>query len=168
MKPTLNRRWARPIRGRRGFTLIEVMIVVAIVAILAAIAYPSYTESVAKGRRAQAAGQLLAAHQWMERLYSESYRYDANSAGTATTNAALFPARFPQSPPPGEGPAVYTIALNPVAAQSYTITATRTGAMTGDRCGNLTINHRGDKSIVAGTFTGFADLAAAVQTCWRQ
>lgn len=154
--------------GSRGFTLIEVMIVVAIIAILAAIAYPSYQESVAKGRRAQAAGQLLAAHQWMERVYSESYRYDQNSAGTATTNAALFPARFPQSPPPGEGAAVYNITLNPVAAQSYTITATRTGAMTGDRCGNLTINHRGDKSIVAGTFNGFADLAAAVQTCWRQ
>ena len=48
MKNELNR------RVNRGFTLIELMIVVAIVAILAAIAYPAYTESVRKGRRAEA------------------------------------------------------------------------------------------------------------------
>ena len=50
-----------------GFTLVEVMIVVAIVGILASIAYPSYQESVRKGRRAQARTALSELVQQQER-----------------------------------------------------------------------------------------------------
>ena len=153
----------------RGFTLIEVMITVAIVAILASVAYPSYREHIAKGRRAQATAELLGAHQWMERFYSENFRYNTNSGGTATDGAAgLFAQLFPQVPI--EGAATYTARLSAVAAQSYTITATRTGSMATDRCGNFTINHLGVRSIAAGTFdaSAFADVNAAIAACWRQ
>ncbi|MCP4091353.1 MAG: prepilin-type N-terminal cleavage/methylation domain-containing protein, partial [Gammaproteobacteria bacterium] len=51
----------------RGFTLIELMIVVAIVGILAAIAYPSYQEQVRKSRRADANGALLGLANAMQR-----------------------------------------------------------------------------------------------------
>lgn len=51
----------------RGFTLIELMIVVAIVAILAAVAYPSYRDSISKSRRAEARAQLMDAVQYMQR-----------------------------------------------------------------------------------------------------
>ncbi len=147
------------------------MITVAIVAILAAVAYPSYTEYVAKGRRARATADLMAAHQWMERFYTENFRYDQNAAGTATTDSALFPARFSTSPPPGEGGgAAYNLSLSALARESYTITATRTGAMGSDGCGNFTINQLGVKSIAAGTFDSskYATAAAAVQACWRK
>jgi prepilin-type N-terminal cleavage/methylation domain-containing protein len=54
-------------RGRmRGFTLIELMIVLAVIAILAAIAYPSYTRYVLRAKRADAKQQLLQAAQWNE------------------------------------------------------------------------------------------------------
>jgi len=154
----------------RGFTLIELMITVVVVAILAAIAYPSYTESIAKGRRAQATSELMAAHQWMDRFYTENFRFDQNSAGTATSNAALFPSRFSTSPRAGEGAAAYNLTLSTLNRESYVITATRTGAMTGDRCGNFTIDHLGTKGVAAGTFStsNFADAAAAVRACWRQ
>ena len=68
-----------------GFTLIEVMIVVAIVAILSAIAFPSYQESVRKSKRADARTQLLEASQHMQRFYSQNDRYDQanDAAGTA-------------------------------------------------------------------------------------
>ncbi len=73
----------------RGFTLIELMIVVAVIAILAAIAYPSYQDSVRKSRRADAKAALLDLAQFMERNYTTANRYDQNSAGTAINTAAL-------------------------------------------------------------------------------
>ena len=156
-------------RRLRGFTLIELLVTVAIVGILAAIAYPSYRESVAKGARAQAAAELMQAHQWMERFFTENFRYNTNRAGTAVDAASQFPASFSTSPRPGEGAAKYTIAV--VAnAQDYVITATRTGSMANDPCGNLTINQLGRKGVAANTFATarFANEAAAVTACWRQ
>jgi type IV pilus assembly protein PilE len=154
----------------RGFSLIELVVVVCIVGILATVAYPSYQESVAKGRRSQATAELMAAHQWMDRYYTENFRYDKNSAGTATTNAALFPARFSTSPRPGEGNAAYRLGLSTPTRESYVITATRTGTMAGDRCGNLTIDHLGTKGVAAGSFNSsvFSSAAEAVKACWRQ
>ena len=57
---------------QHGFTLIELMIVVAIVGILSAIAYPSYAEYIRRGHRADARAGLLQAQQWMERAATAS------------------------------------------------------------------------------------------------
>jgi type IV pilus assembly protein PilE len=64
-----------------GFTLIEVMIVVAIISLLAAIALPSYQSYVARSNRAAAKTQLLQAAQYMQRFYAANDRYDADRAG---------------------------------------------------------------------------------------
>ena len=148
------------------------MIVVAIVGILATIAYPSFTEQIAKGRRSQAKAQLLAAQQWMERFYSENYRYDKNSAGTATNDSSQFNARFSTSPPPGEGNAVYDIALvTPLARDTYTIRATRkiSSTMASDKCGDFTVDNMGRKSIGSGTYnnTQFPAVTNAITACWN-
>lgn len=68
----------------RGFTLIELMIVVAVVAILASIAYPAYTDSVLKGKRAQARTALLDLMQQQERYMTQNNTYLAftNTGGT--------------------------------------------------------------------------------------
>lgn len=159
-------------KSKRGFTLIEMMVVVAIVGILASIAYPSYTEQIAKGKRSQAKVQLLAAQQWMERFYSENYRYDKNSAGTASDDDSQFKSRFSFSPPPGEGKAVYSIALvTPLARDTYTIKATRIAgsAMANDKCGNFTIDSMGRKSIEPSTYstTSYPALTDAIFGCWN-
>lgn len=60
-----------------GFTLIEVMIVVAIVGILAAIAIPSYTESVRRGARADARASILTVMQQQERFFTQNNTYAA-------------------------------------------------------------------------------------------
>ena len=83
-------------RRLAGFTLIEVMIVVAIVAILSAIAFPSYQESVRKSKRADARTQLLEVAQFMQRFYSQNDRYD--QANDASGTAVVLPAALTMVP----------------------------------------------------------------------
>ena len=74
---------------RNGFTLIEVMIVVAIVGILAAIAYPSYQEYVLRTGRADGMAKLMEIMQAQERFYSQNQTYTANlGAGGLAYNVA--------------------------------------------------------------------------------
>lgn len=157
-------------KNQIGFTLIELMITVAIIGILAAVAYPSYREFVAKSRRAEVKTVLLSAQQWMERFYTENFRYDRNSAGVAVTDPSQFPLKFSVSPLPGEGPAVYTIevVVTDGVRDAYTVKATRKAGsfMAGDRCGDYSIDHLGRKDLV-GYSSSFGTKAAALAECWR-
>lgn len=135
-----------------GFTLIEMMIVVAVIGILAAIAYPSYQEHVRKARRADAQTALLELAQFMERHYTANGKYltDANVAPT-----------LPFSGAPKDGATKYydlSFASAPTAS-SYTLRAVPKGAMASDTCGTLTLSNTGAK----GQATG-----ASLATCWRR
>ena len=70
-------------RGNSGFTLIEVMIVVAIIGILAAIAYPSYIDSVRKGKRAEARAAVMNLLQQQERYFTQNNTYETFAKGAA-------------------------------------------------------------------------------------
>src|SRR6218665_981002 len=87
----------RPMKQHRmqsGFTLIELMIVVAIIGIVSGLAYPSLKEQLAQSRRADAKAPLVGAQQWMERFYTENFRCDRNIAGVEVTDASQFPSRL--------------------------------------------------------------------------
>lgn len=112
-----------------GFTLIEVMIVVAVIGVLAAIALPSYSEYVNRGKRAEARAEVLKGEGWLERFYSENNRYANNATNDDNT---AFTARF--SSVPSSGTANYNVTLA-VTASTYTITATPVNSMAGDMCG---------------------------------
>ena len=74
-----------------GFTLVELMIVVAVVAILAAIAYPSYTWAVRKGKRAQARTAILELLQQQERYMTQYNTYLKFSNVDGVTNPGDIP-----------------------------------------------------------------------------
>lgn len=120
-----------------GFSLIELMIVVAVIGLLSAIALPSYSQYIKRGKRAEARSEVLKAGGWLERYYTENNRY---SDTTASTVNAAFTSRF--SAVPSTGAANYNISLT-VAASSFTVTAAPTGSMSGDDCGSYTLTNTG-------------------------
>lgn len=128
-------------RGAGGFTLVELMIVVAVIAVLAAIAVPSYADSVRKGRRGQAKADLVDSAQLVERYKTINATYEG-------TPGPPFRNRSPES-----GTLYYDITLTNRTTNTFTLTATpRAGSgQERDRCGVLAINAVGQKTHSAGT-----------------
>jgi type IV pilus assembly protein PilE len=116
-------------RSNRGFTLIEIMIVIAIIGIVITIGYPSLTEYVKKGRRTEVAGLLSEQAQILERFYSKSNVY------TGATGLSA-------------GNDFYTI-TPALTDQAFKLTAVRKAgsAMATDKCGDFTITNTGVRSM---------------------
>ncbi|MGO4701188.1 type IV pilin protein [Dyella sp. 2RAB6] len=132
----------------RGFTLIELMVVVAVIAILAAIAIPSYYRYMLRANRAAAETVMLDMSSAQERYMIDSRQY-------TTSNALLGYGTLPNTVAPN-----YTIAVATSAGPppSYTVTATPIGNQTRDTdCGTLKLGSDGSKT-ASGTST----------TCWKK
>ena len=137
-------------RTERGFTLIEVMIVVAIVAILASIVVPSYRDYVMKARRTDGRSALLDTAGILERYYTEYGRYTTTVG--SNTCAALVPAESSEK--------YYSLTgTAPVCTDStFLITAAPQGAQVGDKCGSLTLTHAQVKGVSGGSLSA--------SSCW--
>ncbi|SFM21062.1 type IV pilin protein [Halopseudomonas yangmingensis] len=120
----------KPFCRYNGFTLIEIMIVVAIIGIIASIAYPSYAEYVRDGKRAEGKTLLVDAAARQERFYAQNGSY-------VTTNATLSQLNLQKVEH-------YNLTVAKVADDGgYSLTATP--AFSDPKCGNLTLTANGTK-----------------------
>lgn len=136
-----------------GFTLLELMIVVAVIGILAILAMPSFIEQIRKGKRAEAVQAIGDVQLRQERYRADNPSYanmdqlTGSAAATTAYNTALNN---------------YNVTVTGISGTGYTITATRKNDLANDpRCGNFTM------TMAAGAATkgmSSGDMAY----CWRQ
>jgi type IV pilus assembly protein PilE len=135
-------------RIARGFTLIELMIVVLIIAILAAISYPAYINYTVQTRRAAATACMLEMSQFMERFYTTNMTYEGGDAVRPETTCERELSRF------------YTIdvAPNPTAT-AFSVVGTPVGQQLAKdtKCGTLGVNQAGTQSVSG---------SGSVRDCW--
>jgi type IV pilus assembly protein PilE len=134
-----------PSRRARGFTLIEMMIVVVVIALLGAVALPSYQRSVAKARRADAKAALSTAAQMMERYSTEN---PVAGYSTATLSSTAGPTVVYKNRSDNGN---YALSLSGLAVMTFTLNATPLSSQAADPCGTFTLNERGDRGVTGGT-----------------
>jgi type IV pilus assembly protein PilE len=153
-----------PNRRTGGFTLIEIMIVLAILGLLVALALPSYNSYLAKGFRAEARGQLMQTAQFMQRFYAANDSFSTDRAG----NAVLSQIPLPLQHSPAVGVALYDLSIptDSLDPMKFTLQMAPVagGKMASDPCGTFTLTSTGIKGVMSGTTPGTTTLR---DLCWQ-
>lgn len=136
-------------RPSRGFSLMELMIVVGIAGILAAVAMPAYQDYVERTRRGDAQAALMALASAMERYYVDNHTF------VGADPAVLYSAK---SPVDGER-VFYSLAVVNATRRGFTLSATPKNAQAQDKCGELTLTRSGVRGVVG--------AEASLEDCWR-
>jgi type IV pilus assembly protein PilE len=143
---------------RRGFTLVELMIVVAVIGILASIAYPNYAEYVLRGKRAEARTALLDLMQQQERFLTQNGTYakvPANTAFKTHSGDSAASGHYTLSATECDAPAPVDLRL------CVQLTAALKVAGSDPKAGNLGLNSTGAKTCTGST------SATPLTVCWK-
>lgn len=138
-------------RKAKGFTLIEIMIVVAIIGILAAIALPYYNDYIIRSKITESVGTLSDLRVRMEQYYQDNRFYNADGTAGSTTCGSVTQAAT----------TYFTFACTSAnSGQTYLWTATGTNSMAGF---TYTINQVNARTT---TIAAPATWPAGTQNCW--
>ena len=153
-------------KRRAGFTIIELMLVVAVASVLALVAYPTFIESVRKGRRAEAVAALAQVQQSQERWRANNATYADNAKLTPALPAGLGLAASTSS-------GLYTLTIDAANASGYTATTTAVAGKSQSHDTNCTVMRvRLDRAnIQYGGCAGCAVPAGALtdpDRCWSR
>jgi type IV pilus assembly protein PilE len=143
----MNNSRKKPASGQLGFTLIELMIVVAIVAIISAFAYPSYQRYVIKAKRTVAQNALLQVADRQQQFFMDNKRFAADMTNLGFSANPYVLGDDGMSTVAGDSQAVYSISLSNVTATTWTGTAAPLhGQLSRDSyCGSLSLTQAGAK-----------------------
>lgn len=135
----------------KGFSLVELLIVVVIIGILSAIAYPVYTNYITEARRSEGKAALLNLSAQMERYFSTNNTYATATIATGGSTDVLTSDKtengWYQLEITAKGPSTFTITAKPLNEQ----------ASQDSTCGSLSLTNLGAKGV-----TG----SGTVQDCW--
>ncbi|MFC6634570.1 type IV pilin protein [Microbulbifer taiwanensis] len=141
-------------KRQQGFTLIELMIVVAIVGVLAGIAWPSYQEHVRSANRADAQGALMGLAQAMEQHFTQNGTY-------ANSHTGKVPDIFPDEAPLDGGNKTYDLRIEEADGDSYILQAIPKNGQAGD--GTVQLSSSGERG-----WDRDSDGFDASDMCWSK
>lgn len=143
-------------KGIAGFTVVEMLVILAVLAILATVAMPLYSDSVRKSGRAAAKGALMDVALRQEQFFLNNRRYSTTLSGLGLPDP-YFINKSSDTVASSDAGRVYRITLSNASATGFDAVASAVLDQSKDYCGNYTLSSAGNRSVSG---------AAGADVCW--